>query len=179
MSTHPIDALGAPSIRSMRWRIDPMRSDVTFHTKIFWGIAAVKGSFSRYHGTLDLGAQPAIELTLEGDSLDTKNPKRDAHLRSPDFFGVEAHPYVRFVSETVVLDGERLIVRGRLHAHGASIPLTLEAALRPIGDELEVEAVTEADHRRLGMTWNKLGVVRTPSKLIVKGRLVCDDETER
>ena len=176
MSTHVSERNDAPSIRSTRWRIDPKRSDVEFQTKIFWGIATVKGSFARYHGTLDLGAQPAIELTLESDSLDTQNSKRDEHLRSSDFFGVEAHPRVRFVSERAVLNGERLTVRGRLHARGASIPLSLEATLRALDGELEVEAIAEADHRRLGMTWNKIGMVSTPSKLVVKGRLVRADD---
>lgn len=163
-------------IESTRWRIDQTRSGVEFHAKLFWGMATVKGRFSRYCGTLDLGAQPAIELILEGDSLDTKTRKRDEHLLSPDFFDVQAHPNVRFVSETAVLNGERLTVQGRLHAGGASMPLSLEATLRRIDDELEIEAVTEADHHQLGMTWNKLGMLRTPSKLMVKGRLVHDED---
>jgi polyisoprenoid-binding protein YceI len=175
MRTHPAEAIGAPNITSTRWRIDPTRSRVEFRVKTFLGLATVKGSFSSYHGKLDLGATPAVELIVEGASLDTKNFKRDEHLRSPDFFGVEAHPYVRFVSETAGLDGERLTVRGRLHARGASMPLSLEATLRRIGEELEIEAVTEADHHELGMTYNKLGMVGTPSKLIVSGRLVRDE----
>jgi polyisoprenoid-binding protein YceI len=176
MSTHPADVIGTLSITSTRWRIDPMRSGVEFHAKAFWGMATVKGSFSRYRGTLDLSAQPAIELTIDGDSLDTENKRRDKHLRAPDFFDVEAHPHVRFVSDDAVLEGERLTVRGRLHARGTSMPLSLEATLRRIGDELELEAVTEADHHQLGMTWNWLGVLGTPSKLIVKGRLVRDED---
>jgi polyisoprenoid-binding protein YceI len=164
----------APNITATRWRIDPAHSSVTFAVKNFWGMATVKGGFSRYHGTLDLGADPAIELTIEGDSVDTEHEKRDKHLRSPDFFDVEAHPYLRFVSESAVLDGERLTVRGRLHARGTSIPLSLEATLRRSGDDLELEAVTEADRRELGMTWNLLGTVGTTSTLTVKGRLVRD-----
>jgi polyisoprenoid-binding protein YceI len=165
----------APGITTTRWRIDPAHSSVEFSVKNFWGIATVKGGFSRYDGTLDLGADPAIELAIEGDSLDTRHEKRDKHLRSPDFFDVEAHPAVRFVSESAVLDGERLTVRGRLHARGTSIPLSLEATLRRSGDDLELEAVTEADRRRLGMTWNLLGSVGSTSTLTVKGRLVRDD----
>jgi polyisoprenoid-binding protein YceI len=176
MSTHLTESNHTRGITSTRWRIDPMRSRVEFRVKTFLGIATVKGSFSSYHGTLDLETQPAIELIVEGDSLDTRNYKRDEHLRSPDFFGVETHPYVRFVSDSVALDGERLTVRGRLHARGASMPLSLEATLRRIDDELEIEAVAEADHRELGMTYNKLGMVGTPSKLMVKGRLVRNDE---
>jgi polyisoprenoid-binding protein YceI len=172
MSSHAADAIGMTEITRTRWRIDPARSSVDFQAKMFWGMATVKGSFSRYDGTLDLSAQPAIDLTIEGDSLDTNNKKRDEHLRSPDFFGVERHPYVRFVSDAAALSAGRLTVRGKLHARGSTLPLSLEATLRPVGDELELEAVTLADHDQLGMTWNKIGILRSPSKLIVKGRLV-------
>ena len=164
----------APDITATRWRIDPKHSSVEFQVKNFWGIATVKGGFSRYHGTLDLTADPAIELTIEADSLDTRHEKRDKHLRSRDFFDVEAHPYVRFVSDRAVLEGERLRVRGRLHARGTSIPLTLEATLRPDGDGLELEAFTEADRRELGMTFNTIGAISHTSRLIVKGRLERD-----
>lgn len=174
MSTHAADSVGAPSIEKTIWRIDPDRSSVEFNTKALWGIVTVKGQFSRYHGTLRLSGKPAIELTIEADSLDTKNEKRDKHLRSPDFFAVEQHPYVRFVSESAALEGERLKVRGFLHARGASMPLDIDATLRRTGDDLEVEAVTVADHQQLGMTWNAMAMVRTPSTLIVKGRLVRD-----
>ena len=133
MSSHPADAIDATGITSTRWRIDPARSDVEFQAKGLWGMGTVKGRFTRYHGTLDLRAQPAIELTVEGDSIDTGNKRRDKHLRSPDFFGVEAHPYVRFVSEAAVLDGEQLTVRGRLHARGASMALHLACGFREVG----------------------------------------------
>src|SRR5262245_5535423 len=169
MTTHP-----APSITSTRWRIEPTRSSVEFRVKHFWGLMTVKGPFTRYHGTLDLGAHPAIELTLEGDSLASYNAKRDEHLRSADFFDAAAHPYVRVVSETAVLDGPRLIVQGHLHARGTNMPLRVEATLRQVDDELEIEAITAADHHQLGMTWNMLGMIRSPGRLIVKARLVPD-----
>ena len=163
----------SPGITTTRWRIDPAHSSVEFRVKNFWGMATVKGGFSRYHGTLDLGADPAIELTVEAGSVDTEHEKRDKHLRSPDFFDAETRPDIRFVSDSAALDGERLTVRGRLHARGTSIPLSLEATLRRTAkDELELEAVTEADRRQLGMTWNLLGTVGTTSTLTVKGRLV-------
>jgi polyisoprenoid-binding protein YceI len=162
----------APSITTTRWQIDPARSRIGFQVKNFWGLTTVKGAFIRYHGTLDLAADPAIDLTIESDSLDTGHGKRDKHLRSADFFDVEHHPYIRFVSQRAVLDGERLKVQGRLHAHGESIPLALEATVRPAGDGLEIEAVTAADRRRLGMTFNWLGAIGHASQLVVKGRLV-------
>jgi polyisoprenoid-binding protein YceI len=172
MRTHAADSVGDPSIETTTWRIDPDRSTVEFHVATFGGIATVTGRFTRYHGTLDLSGTPAVELTIEADSVETRNRRRDKHLRSPDFFDADGHPYVRFVSDRALLHGERLEVHGRLHVRGAALPLYIDATLRRVGDELEVEAVTAADQRRLGMTWNPMGVVRTPSRLIVKGRLV-------
>ena len=56
---------------------------------------------------------------------------------------------------------------GRLEAAGASIPLELDATVREVDRELEIEPTTHADHRQLGMTWSPLGILRAPSKLIV------------
>ena len=155
-----------------RWRIDPARSSVEFRTPTLWGLATVDGRFERYDGSLDLQRSPAIELVIDAASLSTKNSFRDRHLRSADFFDVEDHPQVRFVSDTATLDGDTLKVRGRLYAAGSSLPLELEAGLRPVGDEFEVDARTYADHRKLGMSHGILGMIPTPSELIVHGRLV-------
>jgi polyisoprenoid-binding protein YceI len=169
--TTPAPAAAAP-IAANAWRLDPARSSIAFHVRHFYGVMTVKGEFADYEGTLDLSATPAVELTIQAASLSTKLAKRDAHLRSEDFFDVERHPQVRFVSDSASLDGETLRVRGRLHAAGRQIPLELDATVRDVDGELEIEAVTHADHRELGMTWSPLGILRAPSKLIVRGRLV-------
>ena len=174
MSTHATGLTDTSAIAATRWRIDPARSSIEFEVPNFWGLTIVKGRFTQFQGTLDLAADPAVALTIEAASLDTRNGRRDEHLRSPDFFGAEQHPYVRFVSERATLDGERLTVRGRLHARGATMPLRIRATLRRTGDELELEAAGEAEHRELGMTWNALGTVGKTTTLIVRGRLVAD-----
>jgi polyisoprenoid-binding protein YceI len=174
MSTHATDTNAIPEVDRTRWRIDPKRSSVEFHAPNFWGLATVKGKFDRYEGTLELYGTPAIELTIDAASLNTNNKKRDTHLRSGDFFDVADHPQVRFVSDSATLSGQQLKVRGHLHAAGKDIPLDLDATIRPVGDELEVEAEIHANHRHLGMTWNRLGMLRTPSKLIIHGLLVQD-----
>lgn len=162
----------AQSIAQGRWRIDPARSRVEFHTPTLWGLATVKGHFERYEGSLDLERSPAIELVIDAASLSTNNTFRDRHLRSGDFFDIENHPDVRFLSDAATLDGERLTVRGRLYAAGKSLPLELDARLRRVGDELEVDARTDADHRKLGMSHGMLGMIPTPSELTVHGRLI-------
>jgi polyisoprenoid-binding protein YceI len=155
-----------------RWRIDPTRSRVEFRTPTFWGLMTVKGQFERYDGALDLRREPAIELTIEADSVNTNNEMRDKHLRSGDFFDVANEPEVRFVSDRVTLDGEKLTVSGKLYAAGKSIPLDVDATLRPVDGELEVDATASADQSGLAMSHGMLGMIRPPSELIVRGRLV-------
>jgi polyisoprenoid-binding protein YceI len=159
-------------VTSGSWRLDPERSSIEFHVRHFYGLMTVKGRFNRYEGTLDLGAQPAVELIIDANSLDTNQAKRDQHLRSAEFFDVANHPQVRFVSDSAALDGDTLTVKGQLHAAGKQIPLELDATVREVDGELMIEAVTHADHRELGMTWSPLGIMRAPSKLIVRGRLL-------
>ena len=173
MTTNAIPSVAAtPELATGAWRLDPARSSVEFHVRHFYGLMTVKGHFERYDGTLQLNGRPAVELVIDADSLDTKQAKRDEHLRSAEFFDVAKHPQIRFESDDVLLAGETLKVRGQLHAAGRSIPLDIDAAVREIDGELELEASALADHRKLGMTWSPLGILRAPSKLIVRGRLV-------
>jgi polyisoprenoid-binding protein YceI len=166
------ESRAAAPIADGAWNLDPARSTVAFHVRHFYGLMTVKGEFADYDGTLDLGATPAVELTIQAASLDTKLAKRDEHLRSADFSDVERHPQVLFVSDSARLDGETLRVRGQLQAAGRRIPLEIDATVREIDGELEIDATTQVDQRELGMTWSPLGITRVPSTLIVRGRLV-------
>lgn len=141
------------------WRLDPSRSSVEFHVPNVYGLMTVKGRFDRYEGTLDVSSRPMVSLVVEGDSLDTNNKKRDKHLRSNDFFDLANRPRVRFEADAAEFDGGTLRVRGLLYAGGKHVPL-------------ETDATALVDHRQLGMTWSPLGIVRAPSKLIVRGCLV-------
>jgi len=156
------------------WNVDPTRSVVEFTTRGFWGLAAVTGRFSRFEGSYSARPDGAeIELDVEAETLDTGNRMRDEHLRSEDFFHAEEHPHVRFRSTHVAPIGDgALHVRGELEAAGHRVPLEFFAAERPIGGDLEIEATTELDHHLVGMTHSPLGMVRRPSLLHVKARLV-------
>ena len=176
MTTTTANSTESPDIQRTRWRIDPKRSSVEFHVRNLWGLQTVKGRFERFDGILDFATQPSIELTIEADSLDTNQAKRDEHLRSADFFDTANHPQVRFISQLARLDGDRLDLQGELHAAGGSVPIERDGVIRTVGDELQVDVETFADHRLLGMTWNRLGMMRAPSKLIVRARLVRDEK---
>ena len=111
-------------LASGTWILDPVRSSLEFRVPLLYGkVGTVKGGFDRFRGTLDLAANPAVELAVAADSIDTGNRKRDEHLRSGDFFDADAHPEVRFESGSTALEGEALHIKGLLHAAGESVPL--------------------------------------------------------
>ena len=177
MSTNTIPSAGAArGLGTGRWRLDPARSSVEFHVRLFYGLMTVKGRFERYQGSLDLAGRPAVELTVDADSVNTEIKKRDEHLRTDDFFDVANHPHVRFVSDSATHQGDTLKVSGRLHAAGKHIPIEVNAQLRDVGidGELEIEATALCDQRGLGMG-GPMGILRAPSILIVHGRLVRHD----
>lgn len=164
---------------SGRWLLDPQRSSVEFRAKHLWGLQTVKGRFDRYHGALDLGADPAIELTIDADSLETGNRLRDKHLRSADFFDAEQHPQVRFASDSVDLEDDTLKVSGRLSAAGSSIPLEVRARVQPVEGALEITAATTTRHPELGMTYSPLGMIKPHSELVIKAYLIPAPPTGR
>ena len=133
----------------------------------FYGLMTVKGRFERFDGTLELGAHPTARLTVDATSVDTGNARRDKHLRSGDFFDVEHHPSCASPRAALSADGDSLKLRGALEAVGEQVPIELDATVRTVDGELEVEAVTHADQRRLGMTWSPLRLVGAPTKLIL------------
>jgi polyisoprenoid-binding protein YceI len=158
---------------STRLAVDPDHTVVDFAVKTFWGLATVRGRFDRFDGSYEIGPDGAsIELTIDADSLDTGNATRDRHLRSADFFHVAEHPLVRFASTRVVDVGNGILhVEGDLEAAGTVMPLRFDAVVRPVGDELEVEAATAVDHRGFGMSGGRLGMIRPPARMHVRARL--------
>ena len=176
--TNTITAPGATAgLATGMWRLDPSRSSAEFHVPNFYGLMTVKGRFDRYEGTLNVSDRPAVALVIEADSLDTQHKRRDEHLRSDAFFDVANHPRVRFESDVADLTGDKLKVRGLLYAVGKHVPLDVDATVTAVGEEFEIEATALVDQRELGMTWSPLGLVRAPTKLIVRGRLVRTEDS--
>jgi len=157
-----------------RWQLDPSASSAEFRVPSVWGLASVKGRFQRIEGWLEVDDDHEwrMIMALDADSLDTGNPRRDKHLRSADFFDVAQHPEVRFLSRGARDDGDgRLHVEGELEAAGASVPLQVEVTVEHADGRLQLDATATVDHRRLGMTWSPLGVIRSPTAVRVRARL--------
>jgi polyisoprenoid-binding protein YceI len=156
-----------------RWTVDPDATTVDFAVKTFWGLATVRGHFGRFGGCYEVGPHgTTIALTIDADSVDTGNRRRDEHLRSSDFFAVAEHPQVRFRSTRVRPAGDgRLRVHGVLHAGGSAVPLEFDATVQQVTQGLEIEATTTVDQRAFGMHSGLFGMIRRPTTLHVKALL--------
>lgn len=129
MSTQALAARTA--LPTGTWRVDPVHSSVEFHVKHL-GIATVKGQFSDFEGTLEVDDDGARAYgTVNVHSVDTREPQRDAHLRSADFFDAENYPQISFQSSAIrpLDDGESFQIDGELTIHGVRRAVTLDATL--------------------------------------------------
>jgi polyisoprenoid-binding protein YceI len=130
------------------WNVDPIHSSVEFHVKHL-GIATVKGVFKEFEGSLQVGPDGATAAgSVKVASIDTREEKRDGHLRSPDFFDAEQFPEITFKSTSITpLGGEDFEVTGDFTIHGVTKPLTLSATLE--GAETDPEG-----NKRVGLSAN-------------------------
>ncbi len=112
------------------WSVDPAHSTIGFAVK-HMGIATVRGEFRKFEGTLEIGEDLASARaygTVEVQSVDTNEPQRDDHLRSPDFFDAVQYPELRFESTKIeALDEEEYRITGKLTIHGVTNEIVLHA----------------------------------------------------
>jgi polyisoprenoid-binding protein YceI len=164
------------AVAATHWSIDRDETSVEFTVKTFWGLMTVHGRFDRFDGSYELGPSgTTIELTIDADSIDTGNPKRDEHLRSTDFFDVDNDAQVRFRSTRVEAVGDEILhVAGNLELAGIAEPLEFAVTVQPAGDGLAFEATTTVDQRRFGLSSGLLGMIRRPATLHVEALLKRD-----
>jgi polyisoprenoid-binding protein YceI len=107
----------------MGWTVDTSHSGISFSVRHLM-IAKVRGSFAKWSATVDFDeanpAQSKIEAHIDAASLDTKEEKRDAHLRSADFFDVATFPELVFKSREITRDDGDYVVAGDLTIHGVT-----------------------------------------------------------
>jgi len=146
------------------WEIDPSHSLVEFAVK-HMVFATAKGRFSGVVGTIQLDeadpSRSSVAVEIDAMTIDSRDEKRDAHLRSGDFFNVEQHPTLSFRSTRVETAGEgKLSVIGDLTMRGVSKPVTLEASYNgrgtnPWGQEvIGYSGQTEVNRKDWGLEWN-------------------------
>jgi len=73
------------------------------------GYSTMHGRFDKTSGTLTLNRikkNGSVDINIEAASLSTGMKKRDAHLRSPDFFNAVEFPKITYRSTTVMFNGD-------------------------------------------------------------------------
>lgn len=148
------------------WLIDPSHSQVRFSVK-HMVVATVQGSFQKFTGSLDLDdkdpTKSVVDVSIDAASIDTHEPKRDAHLKSPDFFDAEKNPKITFKSTKVEKAGKnKLKVTGDLSMRGVTKPIVLNVdgptaeMKNPWGVPVRVVAAQAKINRKdWGLNWNK------------------------
>lgn len=154
-----------PSTGTTVWKLDSAHSLVEFSVKHMM-IARVKGRFSDVEGTIALDesdiTKSKIEVEIDAASIDTREPKRDAHLRSPDFLDVEQYPHITFTSRRIERKGENAFnITGDLTIRDVTREVVLDARYEGRGNDpwggerLGASATTTIDRRDYGLTWNQ------------------------
>ncbi|MDE0330952.1 MAG: YceI family protein [Nitrospinae bacterium] len=159
--------LTAPALaHAAEWRIDPAHTTVSFKVRHL-GVTWVQGEFQRVSGTVrydrnNPGAS-AADIVIDADSINTRNARRDNHLRNDDFLLVEKHPAITFKSKSVKNAGaEGLDLVGDLTIRGVTREVVLKVA--DISGEVKMRrivkmgasATTRINRKDFGVKYHRL-----------------------
>lgn len=115
---------------SIPYDLDLVHSQLGFSV-VHLMITRVHGVFTSWKGdvTLDLDdpGRSQVSITIDAASVDTRNPQRDGHLRSPDFFDVESHPTITFRATSIRSHATGLTLDGELTLRGVTKPVSFQA----------------------------------------------------
>lgn len=158
------EATAATASTMTTWEIDPAHSHAQFKVRHLM-ISNVKGEFTKLSGTVKIDSadltQSSVEVTIDTTSISTRDPQRDGHLKSPDFFDVEQYPTITFKSSKVTRTEDGLELTGDLTIRGITKPVTFEVdgptpeTKDPWGNVRRgAEATTTIDRKDFGLAWN-------------------------
>ena len=149
-----------------QWDIDPAHSTAEFAVKHMM-VSTVKGQFGKMTGSVNLDdkdvAKSQVDITIDASTIDTREPKRDGHLKSPDFFDVAKYPTITFRSTKIAKGAKgKYKVTGDLNMHGVtrSVVLDVEGPTGPIKNMMGqmtrgVVATGKINRKDWGLNWNK------------------------
>jgi len=162
-------AAGPPAIhaQSTSWRIDPLHSSAQFSVRHMM-ISTVRGQFGGVKGDVVYdSANPgksSVEATIDCSTVNTGEPKRDADLKSAEFFDVKQYPVMKFKSTGVdVVAPGKLKITGILTINAVShtVVLDVDGPTSPIRDtqgreKIGVSAVTKISRKEFGIRYNPI-----------------------
>ena len=144
------------------WKLDPTHSEVSFTVKHLM-ISKVRGTFETFDVTIVTAEDPrdsTIEATIDVASVNTKVEARDQHLRTSDFFLVDEHPTMTFVSTAFDGDADDFTVTGDLTLRGVTKPVVLKGEFGGIMTDgygqtkAGATASTKINRHDFGVSWN-------------------------
>ncbi len=146
------------------YTIDATHSSVHFSVRHLM-VSNVRGEFSKLSGTIQVDpAAPAaasVAASIDTTSINTRDPQRDAHLKSAEFLDVEKFPAMTFQSKSITPHEGGATVTGDLTIHGVTHPITLdvEGSTNEIKDpwgnqRIGLSATTKLSRKEFGLTWN-------------------------
>ena len=149
----------------MLWQLDKAHSDIHFSVRHMM-ISTVRGRFEDFSGTFDLNeadpTQSKVEVEIQAASINTKEPQRDGHLKSPDFLDVEKYPTLTFKSKRVEkVDDSHGRVMGDLTIKDITKEVVLDVeyagqAKSPWGTiSAGFTATTSINRKDWDLTWNQ------------------------
>jgi polyisoprenoid-binding protein YceI len=147
-----------------KWEIDGVHSSVGFTVR-HMVVAKVHGAFTKWGGTLELDPDQLtaskVDITIDAASIDTRDEKRNAHLKSADFLDVEKQPNITFKSKLVEKKGsDAFRMMGDLTIRGVTRDVVLDVeyggrAKDPWGGErMGFTAKGKIDRKEFGAKWN-------------------------
>ncbi len=156
----------APLAGASDWDIDTANTTTQFSVRHMM-VSNVKGHFGKVTGTVNLDekdlTKSKVDIVIDASTIDTREPKRDGHLKSPDFFDVANHPNLTFKSTKIAKAGKgKFMVTGDLNMRGVSKTVVLnvegptESVKNPMGRMTRGALVTGTISRKdWGLNWNK------------------------
>lgn len=146
------------------YSLDASHSHVGFSVRHLM-VSKVKGRFGEFTGSVHIAENPldsAVEVEIATASIDTGDDKRDAHLRSADFFDTDANPALSYRSTNVRSVGaNHFVVDGDLTVAGVTRSVPLQVTFEGVagdpwgGVRIGFEAVGELDREQFGLNWNQ------------------------
>ena len=154
-----------PAFAQSRFEIDPVHSSAQFAVRHMM-ISNVRGEFEKVSGSVLFDANnlaaSKVEATIDAASINTRNEKRDGHLKSAEFFDVANYPTLSFKSTKIEKKGDNYVMTGDLTIHGVTkqTAFTVEGPARPVKDPKGIQhtgasATTTINRKDFGLVWNK------------------------
>ena len=148
----------------MFWQTDPAHTEIIFSVRHMM-VANVRGRFENFTINVDANEeQPErsrVHVEIEANSIDSREPQRDAHLRSPDFLNAEEYPQFIFDSSRIeMLDDNHAKIYGDLTVREVTRPVILDVEYagqyqNPWGAMVAgFSAKTKISRKEWGLTWN-------------------------